>query len=312
MKKFFTLLALTVMAMTAQAAITIYVKCATAPYIWSWSASDGVDYNVGDWPGTNQLTATYTHPDTQETFWTYTFPESVTKISFLFNDGASTGTKQTSDIKEVTTERWFILSWDDGEGNIVCTDVTADYSDVEIPDATVSEMDLRGNHNNWGNAYDDGTEATKYPFDVIEAGKTFRLTMDMTELVNSVEEGIWKFKPVVDNSSWIGYYGIFGENGTTPGAAPEWLKEASSDSNFEIDLEEGTTERIFTFTMTWNGGKAADENWTMTAQAGTEGIDNVLNINTNANAPRYNLQGQRVTVGFKGIGIQNGRKVIVK
>lgn len=39
---------------------------------------------------------------------------------------------------------------------------------------------------------------------------------------------------------------------------------------------------------------------------------NSMKVNFTKSEPIYNLQGQRVTVGFKGIGIQNGRKVIVK
>ncbi len=47
----------------------------------------------------------------------------------------------------------------------------------------------------------------------------------------------------------------------------------------------------------------------------TTGIDN-LNVNANdnfdANAPMYNLAGQKVGKNYKGVVIQNGKKMIVK
>ena len=42
-----------------------------------------------------------------------------------------------------------------------------------------------------------------------------------------------------------------------------------------------------------------------------DGISVVKNSNS-VNAPTYNLAGQKVSVSFKGIVIQNGRKMIQK
>ena len=261
MKKIFTLLALGMMAMAANAAITIYVKCETAPYIWSWNASDGVDYNVGEWPGENKLTETYIHPDSGEEFWTWTFAESVTSISFLFNDGEPAGTKQTGDINSVRTERWFLLSWDDGNGNVSCVDVTEDYSDIEIPDAEVEKVSLAGNHNGWSGD-------TQW-FDVIEEGKKFQLTVNTDEY--DIEENLWQFKFRPNAEDWCGYWDVYYDEEPVEGKAPstdapEWLKY-SSDGNFLIDLEEGTTAKIFTITLTWNGGKEAGKNWNFSIEA---------------------------------------------
>jgi len=249
------------MAMTVQAAITIYVKCDTAPYIWSWGSSDGVDYNVGSWPGTNQLTETYVHPDTGETFWTWTFAEGVESINFLFNDGAASGTKQTGDINGVKTERWFLLSWDDGSGNVVCEDVTEDYSDVEIPDAEVNSVALVGNHNSW-------TSDDAALFTVVEAGKVFQKVIDLTEI--SIEENLWQFKFRPNVQDWVGYWDVYYDEMPVEGKvskeeAPAWLS-VSNDGNFLIDLEEGTSEKIFTITATWNGGKEAGKQQASTPQ----------------------------------------------
>ncbi len=47
-------------------------------------------------------------------------------------------------------------------------------------------------------------------------------------------------------------------------------------------------------------------------QAAGTGIDAVKTVANKVNAPMYNLAGQQVDNNFKGIAIQNGRKVIVK
>ena len=184
-------------------------------------------------------------------------------------------------------------------------DVTSDYSTVEIPDPVITGMVLKGNHNGWG--------TTSEAFTEVVAGKTYSLSIDMTELAGSVEEGLWKFKPVAiadGADAWIGYDGIFGAEGTMAGEAPEWLTQATSDDNFQVDLEEGPqTSMVFNFTLTWGGGKDAEHNWTMGA---TTGIAAIKAIKEKSNAPIYNLQGQRVSNNFRGIAIQNGKKFAVK
>ena len=44
----------------------------------------------------------------------------------------------------------------------------------------------------------------------------------------------------------------------------------------------------------------------------TEGINTVATETINANAPMYNLAGQRVGKNYKGVVIQNGKKFINK
>ena len=260
MKKLFTLMALCVFAITTQAAIHIYVKCATAPFIWWWGADGGLQNadKLASWPGTFQLTDKYTHPDTQEIFWMYTFPDEVTTVSFLFNDGAASGTKQTGNVNDVTSDRYFELAWDDGTGSVGFTDITEDY--VEIPDAEVNTLGVSGSHLNWD------TPATTFA-EVVEAGKTFKyvLTPDLTS--NSVT---FKFRP--NGTSWLGYWDVYYDaNGeavegkTSNAEAPEWL-EYTSDGNFKIDYKKYTADN-FTFTLTWNGGKSPTLNWAIATSA---------------------------------------------
>jgi len=47
-------------------------------------------------------------------------------------------------------------------------------------------------------------------------------------------------------------------------------------------------------------------------RGGSTGIAEQLNLNVNVNAPAYNLAGQQVDKSFKGVVIQNGKKLIQK
>ncbi len=48
----------------------------------------------------------------------------------------------------------------------------------------------------------------------------------------------------------------------------------------------------------------------LTFETGETGINNAVAEKANANAPIYNLAGQRVSSSFKGIAIQNGKKFV--
>ena len=415
MKKIFTLMIMCVMVIAAQAKITIYVQSETAPFLWTWSAIGGTFDNVGDWPGTLQMTETYTHPDTGETFWMYSFPEDITSICFLFNNGDSSNTKQTGDVNGVTSDRYFILSWDDGEGNVSLQDVTEDY--IEVPDAEITSCGISGNHNGWdlpegsdltvveaGKKYSftataeeigvaewefkfrpnglwlgygdfafDGGAAPEWLTDkggnffvnftesniksvsftltwgggkdasknwtlkaeaefnegeapdaeitscgisgnhnewglpegssltVVEAGKIYSFSATATEI--GVDPWEFKFRP---NELWVGYYDVEYDGG----AAPEWL--TASGENFSVNFAANNIESV-TFTLTWGGGKSASKNWTVKAEATfSTGIKNIKSTAVDKNAPMYNLQGQRVQEGFRGVVVQNGRKVVMK
>ena len=41
-------------------------------------------------------------------------------------------------------------------------------------------------------------------------------------------------------------------------------------------------------------------------------IESIKNAANNANAPRYNLAGQKVSKDFKGVVLQNGKKFVQK
>ena len=314
MKKIFTLLAVCIFAMAAQAQdIHIRVQCDTAPFIWSWG-SPNPDYNsngdIDPWPGTKQLTDTWTDPDTGDKFWEFTVPEGAYPISLLFNNGASEGTKKTADINSVKSDRYFILSWGDETSGVSLVDITTDYT--ELPDAEVNTVSLAGNHNGWS--------GDSQWFDVVETGKKFQLTVDASA-EGFAEENLWKFKFRPNGQEWVGYWDVYyddennpdPEDGRAPkSTAPSWLG-ATDDGNFLIDLEEDTrATKTYTITITWGGGKEAGKNWAFEITGPATGIETIKAIQEKSNAPIYNLQGQRISGNYRGIAIQNGKKVVVK
>ena len=282
MKKIFTLILMSVMTLAVNAAITIHVKADVAPYLWAWVGSTNL--MTESWPG-HQLTEKKTVQGTE--FWYYTFDESVTQVSVLFNDGGASGpVQQTRDFNGIKEDRYF-----EYDGATTAVDVTEQYGG-EIPDAEVTELGLAGNHNGWGID----------PFEVVVPGKTFRITADLTSA--TIDEDLWRFKIRPNNAEWVGFMGV-----TFDGAVPAWIYEAPADGNFEVDLE--LAGRVITLTATWGGGQNADENWTFKAEAGGTGITPLV-ATPNANAPRYDLSGRRVSESYHGVIIQNGKKLIVK
>jgi alpha-amylase len=287
------------MAMAAQAQIKVYVEADEAPYIWAWNAEGdviptlmGPDYG---WPG-YQLTETF-HHEFGTDFWVFTFPAEVLPVNILFNNGNG---DQTSDINGIKTDRYFQY---DGTNGWV--DVSESYG-VEIPDAEVTKVTLKGNMN------DESWQGPELDFDVVEAGKVFSITVNADDY--SFAENLWKFKFRPNGQDWVGYWDVYYDEEPVEGKAPktdapEWLSE--DGGNFMIDLE-GTTERLFTFTVTWGGGKEAGKNWAFKAEiANPAGISAAKAENANATV-RYNLQGQRVQNNYRGIAIQNGKKLVVK
>lgn len=314
MKKIFTLLLMSVFALTASADINVYVQCETAPFIWWWGGDNGYLGPEGGWPGTYQLTEQWEDPNSGDKFWKWTF-EGVTTISFLFNNGEATDTKQTGNVENATTDRYFTLSWDDGAGNVVLEDITEQY--IEIPDAEVNAIGVSGNHNEWADSENlfnaIGENQFQYSADVAALKAIIPAT---AEVEGGTETQVWQFKFRPNLIGWLGYWNIYYGEETDPGDGRlpvaeetiDWLEEV--DGNFAVDLI-NITDSYLTFTLTWAGGKDITKGWTLAAEKGeASGITNVAN---KAKAGvKYNLAGQRVNNDYRGIVIENGRKYMVK
>ena len=292
MKKILTLFAMAMMAYTVQAAITVYVKAETAPYLWAWTSKGDI---FAGWPG-NQLNQKKTVQGTE--FWYYTFAEDVTTVNVLFNDGGigtnHSNVKKTGDITGITTDRYF-----EYDGVSTATDVTEQYGGT-IPDAEINSMTLAGNNNEWGHT----------DFNVLIAGSKFQLVIDLTGV--TIEEDFWVFKLRPNGQDWIGYDQVTANDVILEN--PDGLVEEDNSSgqhNFGVEMDE-TTGRIFTITATWAGGKAADKNWTIKFEKGnTTGISDIKTDAANSKVtPVYNLNGQRVSGSSHGVIIQNGKKVL--
>ena len=290
MKKIFTLIAMCMMAVASQAAITVYVQAEVAPHLWAWVGSTNVFSEA--WPGP-QMTEKKTVQGTE--FWYYTFDETITTVNILFNDGGANGSvKQTKDINGITTDRYFTY---DGGSNAV--DVTEQYGGT-VPDAEVNSLSLKGNHDEW---------AADVMFEVVEAGKSFRLVVDASAF--ELAEGFWRFKIRPNAADWVGYSQVYDLEQEEPDGK-SWLAQAAADDNFEIDMEDTSlTSKVFTFNASWAGGKDAAIGWTLTVENGTaDGIKDLRLANDNKQC--YNLAGQSVKANYRGIVVMNGKKMMVK
>jgi len=124
--------------------------------------------------------------------------------------------------------------------------------------------------------------------DMTDAGDgTFILVKKNVALLADTE---YEFK-VLANHSWSENYGADG------------IPDNPTNITFMVD-EDGVYDVTFTF-------NPEDKTcWASADLADTTGISTVKAAANNG--MMYNLQGQRVQAGFRGIAIQNGRKVVVK
>ena len=113
-------------------------------------------------------------------------------------------------------------------------------------------------------------------------------TFQLVKTNVTLAAGAYTYK-VVANHSWSENYG----------------GDYDSDGNAVVEIDaDGTYDITFVFIPeTKELYATADE---------ATGIKGVKNAAANKNTTMYNLQGQRVQAGFRGIVIMNGRKMIVK
>lgn len=100
------------------AAITVWVKSSTAPYIYVWySDANGTTKELnGTWTNTKAMTTT-----TYSGWYSYTAPAGVSSFNFILQQSAG-GNKLTGDIKNVTSDVYYVVSGSSA-------DVTADRPD---------------------------------------------------------------------------------------------------------------------------------------------------------------------------------------
>lgn len=114
---------------------------------------------------------------------------------------------------------------------------------------------------------------------------------------------------------------LFGTYGSDNNKMPSALKDLANEFGC-VMLEDGTTSFDLTLTdddiasLKADGLRLSGYDVTFTKLAikstETDGISNVAVQTNNANAPMYNLAGQKVGKSYKGVVIQNGKKFVNK
>jgi len=300
MKKILLTFMLVVAAMTAKAVTaTIYVEADKAPYLYSWYNTGGRDIQLlGKWPGTLM---SETAEVQGRTFWKMQLstPANIPAFHIIFNDGGTNGdgngAKQTTNISNITTDRYFTY---DGANKF---EDISDAMGVVVPDAEITSVALLSDvYGNW--------DVNAKFFTEVEKNKTYQTVVDLTNVDMTEDEECFFFEIFVNGSAYLGYSAL------TLDDPNEWMEEdkGNSGDNILIDLDAAGT-RIFLITASWQQGKYIEDNWTLRVEDGT-GMDAIsdVHLSSPASSVRYNLSGQKVSSSYRGVIVTNGKKLIVK
>ena len=301
MKKLLLTFILAVAVVTAKAVTaTVYVKADAAPFLYGWFTIGKVETKInGAWPG-KQMTQKETKTDKNGEaieFWcmTFDYPET-SSFNIIFNNGNTAMMQQTGNITDIASDRYFTY---DGASNY--TDITEDFG-VEIPDVEIQSVALISEVNNWDGLAELFTEVEK------NAKYTFNLSLTEEQLEEI--EYFYRFKFIVNSSAYLGW----DTEGLVREDPNEWLEEDTGQgggTNFGISFEEDDMPRSILFTMTFAGGKDIYQGWTFSVADGTQGIYGIA-YDPTVEQTRYNLSGQRIGNGYRGIVVTKGKKMLVK
>lgn len=299
MKKLLLTFFLAVAVVSAKAVTaTVYVKADTAPYLYGWFTINSKETKInGAWPG-KQMTESVkkTNKAGEEIeFWCQTFSfDETSSFNIIFNNGNTSMMKQTGNITDVASDRYFTY-----DGATKYTDITEDFG-VEIPDVEIQSVALISELNGWDGLAQLFTEVEK------NAKYTFNLSLTDEELATI--EGYYRFKIIVNSSAYLDW----NTEGMTRVDPNNWLEEdlQLGGGNIGIAIEEAEVPHNILFTMEFAGGKDIFQGWTLTVGEGTNAIT-TPNVESKA-LPAYNLKGQRVTPDYHGIVVTKGKKTLQK
>ena len=172
---------------------------------------------------------------------------------------------------------------------------------VEIPDAVITNVELRGAFNEWT----AGTTVLE-PTDV---ENVYEGTLDLTATKDDQEFKLVVNAEGVENDIWIG-------NGSdTQFDAPEGWIVGLEDGDWNYVLKNSTTGyQTYTVTATWTPSSDAGKGWTLKIEGKDERIATGIEAwrTEFRDGHYYNLQGVRITNPKRGVYIHNGHKVVVK
>lgn len=276
--------------------ITIYVKAATAPYLYAWEGEN--NFEAG-WPGT-LLSDTKEYDGQTFYYKTYTVEES---LNIIFTAGQSG--PQTANIEGITEDAYY--TYDGGTGYAVYT--AGGGGDEPTPTPTPTEypatLYLIGNVNDWN------TE---------------------TAVAATGTEGVYTWEKQNLKSALNAYaeetgFTYFSFNTTT---GEDWNAVNGADRygapTADAEITSGTATTVKKYTV--NVDASACKSWKATAGTYNISVDlskmtvtittadptgiTGIEATTLADAPRYNIAGQQVSKSHKGLVIQNGKKMLVK
>lgn len=302
MKKLLLTLFMAVAVITAKAVnATVYVQADEAPYLYGWFTIGGKETKInGTWPG-KQLTQSTkkTNKEGEEIeFWyiTFDFPET-SSFNIIFNNGNTALMQQTGNIADIASDRYFTY-----DGKTKYTDITEDFG-VEIPDVEIQSVALLSDLNEWNGLAQVFTEVEK------NAKFTYNLQLSDEELDKI--EYFYRFKLMVNSSAYLGWDTEGLERIDPNGWFAEDVAEGGG-TNIGIDFEVEGIPHAILLTVTFAGGKDIYQGWTLAIAEGTSGIHGIAYDPATKPQTRYNMQGQQVKDGYKGIIVTKGKKMLVK
>jgi len=181
----------------ATTGITIYVR-SSAPsthYIWCWKTSNtSTNYTGGTWPG-KALSSLPTVTKNGATWYYLKINESNPNVSIVFNSGSSNSGYfyQTTDLTNITTDRYFVYPDGDYAFEDYAQDVTEENSGSNENADTSEKVYILGNASEAGWDPSQGFELTS------EDGENYTGTFTLTDA--SEGYGWFSFTTKLGNSS---------------------------------------------------------------------------------------------------------------
>ena len=244
-----------------------------APYLYSWT--EGGTERSGSWPGT-QMTEKVTVNGKE--FYKYGF--ELGPINIILNDGNG---NQTANIENLTHDYYFSYS-----GLTDYTDITASYWTPEVP---VCVKPIEGHVY----CYFRGNKDYKNPYAWV-----WNETQNKNFCTDKSFPGDRMKLVGYDNDNYPVYRWDGGE------------LAADAEQPTKILISDNGSNTIRTAELDFRSGNYYDATGYIGTAIIPTGIERVTSQPKDSNAPIYNLQGQRVDAGFRGIAIQNGKKVLMK
>lgn len=263
--------------------VTVYIESEVTPNLYAWT--NGGAEPLGGWPGTpltETETVTSIDGQTTKTFWKHTF--SVAPINIVINNGAGT---QTSDIKGIGHDSYFTFDDTNSDMESNWTNITDQFyvpEPIELP-ACVKPID--------GHiyCYFKGNKDYDTPY-------VWAWNDTQNFCVNEWPGDAMKYVGYDgDRAVWRWDLGPIGSDGALPTGVLFSNKGSDTLKTDDFEFVNGGYYDVFGLI-----GKATD----------ATGINNVRSQTSDVRCVIYDLQGRRVDSNYRGVVIQNGRKVVIK